>query len=267
MRSKAVSYEQYLELMADASKLKMHEASDQIIERFKAPLNVPTRYAPVLYLLDYTTKKYLFVDNAVWNLFGYGPEHLYEIGLYGVINSWHPADLKVINDHIFPDNVAFLRTLPIEKYADTVFTHNYRMKNAKDEYVMILQRYSYIPSNCVGMPYGVIGIVLDITHYKKDSSVVHTIEESVSLDGKWVTNLLFKKTHPVFDDFVFTELSSRELELLHYLVQGLSSKQIAEKMKISINTVNNHRKNMLAKTHCKSSSELTNYAVQHGLLT
>ena len=266
MRSKAVSLEQYLELMADASKLKVHHTSVQIIERFKNSLKVSNRYAPVLFLLDYTTKKYLFIDNGVWDLFGYGPEHLYEIGLQGYLNSWHPADFKVMNERVFPDNINFLKALPIEKYGDIIFTQNYRLQNALGEYIMILQRYSYIPSYEMAMPFGVIGIAVDITHYKTDFNIVHTIEESISINGEWVNKLLLKKTHPVYDDLVFTELTKRERELLKYLTQGLSSKQIAEKMGISINTVNNHRKNMLAKTHCKSSSELTNYAVRHGLL-
>jgi DNA-binding CsgD family transcriptional regulator len=56
------------------------------------------------------------------------------------------------------------------------------------------------------------------------------------------------------------------MEILKYMATGQSSKQIADTLSISINTINNHRKSMLSKTNCNSSAELINYAVRHGLL-
>ncbi len=51
-------------------------------------------------------------------------------------------------------------------------------------------------------------------------------------------------------------LTQREKEILAHIASGLSSKQIAGKLEISPNTVNNHRKNMLAKTGARSSAEM-----------
>lgn len=48
----------------------------------------------------------------------------------------------------------------------------------------------------------------------------------------------------------------RENEILKYIAQGLSSKQIAATLYISENTVANHRRNMLRKKGAKSSAEL-----------
>lgn len=70
---------------------------------------------------------------------------------------------------------------------------------------------------------------------------------------------------PGFDD-PGKGLSSREIEILKHMAEGLSSKQIARILSLSINTVNNHRKSMLSKTNCQSSSELVNFAIRHGLL-
>ena len=111
-----------------------------------------------------------------------------------------------------------------------------------------------------------IGVAFDITHFKNDLSIVHTIEETVRYDNSLVNELLFKKVHPILEYKEVKYVSRREIEILKYMAAGLSSKQIADKMFISINTINNHRKNMLSKTNCKSSAELMNYAVRHGLL-
>ena len=48
----------------------------------------------------------------------------------------------------------------------------------------------------------------------------------------------------------------REKEVLNYISLGFSSKQIAERLYISINTVANHRRNMLHKKGASNSAEL-----------
>ena len=52
------------------------------------------------------------------------------------------------------------------------------------------------------------------------------------------------------------ELTVREKEVLRYLIQGLSSHEIAEKLYISINTVQYHRKQLLQKTDSRNVAEL-----------
>lgn len=50
-------------------------------------------------------------------------------------------------------------------------------------------------------------------------------------------------------------LSSREQDVLRLIRQGLSSKMIADRLSISIFTVNRHRQNILEKLHCSNSAE------------
>ena len=60
-------------------------------------------------------------------------------------------------------------------------------------------------------------------------------------------------------------LTAREKEILACIASGLSSKQIAGKLFISINTVANHRKNMLAKTGARNSAELVRINMNNNL--
>lgn len=53
-------------------------------------------------------------------------------------------------------------------------------------------------------------------------------------------------------------LSSRELEIIELLLKGKSSEEIAAELFISKNTVNTHRRNILAKTGKKNTIELIN---------
>ena len=56
-------------------------------------------------------------------------------------------------------------------------------------------------------------------------------------------------------------LSIREKEILKLVTHNCSSKEIADQLCLSIETVKTHRKNMLRKLQCKSISELMSYAV------
>jgi len=62
------------------------------------------------------------------------------------------------------------------------------------------------------------------------------------------------------------ELSERETEVLVLLAKGCSSKEIADKLNISVHTVNTHRKNITRKTGIKSVAGLAVYAMLHNLV-
>jgi DNA-binding CsgD family transcriptional regulator len=53
-------------------------------------------------------------------------------------------------------------------------------------------------------------------------------------------------------------LSQRELEILKYVGEGFTSKEIADFLSISINTVSRHRQNILEKLNVKNSIKAFN---------
>lgn len=63
-----------------------------------------------------------------------------------------------------------------------------------------------------------------------------------------------------------TALSERELEVLQLISYGKSTREIANKLCLSIHTINNHRKNMLCRSRCGNFAELVQVAIKEGLL-
>lgn len=61
-------------------------------------------------------------------------------------------------------------------------------------------------------------------------------------------------------------LSRREKEILVHIAMELTTQEIAEKLFISQNTVNTHRKNLMSKLNAKNTAGLVKYAIQQGLL-
>lgn len=62
------------------------------------------------------------------------------------------------------------------------------------------------------------------------------------------------------------QLTDREMEVLKLLVAGMSNKEIADKLFISVHTVVSHRKNISQKTGIKSQSGLTIYAISNKII-
>lgn len=69
---------------------------------------------------------------------------------------------------------------------------------------------------------------------------------------------------PASDPEKLPTLSNREVEVLSLVVRGLMSKEIADRLHISLATVNTHRKNISEKLGVKTVPALTVYAVMHG---
>lgn len=61
-------------------------------------------------------------------------------------------------------------------------------------------------------------------------------------------------------------LTPREKEILRYIAEGYTSKEIAAKLVISASTVHTHRTNLMHKLNLTKRHELVQYARKHGLI-
>jgi DNA-binding NarL/FixJ family response regulator len=62
------------------------------------------------------------------------------------------------------------------------------------------------------------------------------------------------------------ELTPREREIVQLLAEGLSNKQIANRLNISVKTAETHRGRIMAKLRLRSVGELVRYAVRNGIV-
>jgi len=60
-------------------------------------------------------------------------------------------------------------------------------------------------------------------------------------------------------------ITDREIEVLKLIVEEYSNSEIAEKLFISVRTVDTHRRNLLEKLGVKNTAGLVKYAIQKGL--
>ncbi|BBD08134.1 response regulator [Desulfovibrio ferrophilus] len=93
--------------------------------------------------------------------------------------------------------------------------------------------------------------------YFLDSSVSPTVVESLM-------NAPLQKGPS--RDVDYGTLTPREQEVMRLLAEGLSSREIAEKLFISPKTAENHRANLMKKLNLHSNIELIRYAARLGLI-
>jgi len=121
---------------------------------------------------------------------------------------------------------------------------------------------------------GALGYVLKSCSFKQLLACIRTV-----LSGKYcfcpeVKHLLTDGDSTsvpgnITDDriSVFSILSKREREVLQLIAEGHKSKAIAQKLNISVKTVDIHRTNLKTKLNIRSVAELTKFAIAEGLTT
>ncbi len=60
--------------------------------------------------------------------------------------------------------------------------------------------------------------------------------------------------------------TTRELEVLNLLCQGLTTREIAQEIYLSTHTIESHKKNMIQKLGCRNLVQLVVYAVKNELV-
>lgn len=259
----AYSYLGYLDVTSKESSPEIMANPNTIIKNVFGEVNLNSPLAPAVLLSDFTTKGFVFAHKNCESLTGYSSKHLTDAGLESFLEKIHADDFKRINGEIFAENFRVLQTISFKEMFDYTFCHSYRIRNKEGKYCTILQRFSYVLSQD-NKPIGAIGYLSDISMFSNGSQMVHQIEHLQKSATKQRKEIIYK--NHFFHNQESAVISKREIEILKWISEGLSSKQVAEKLKISPNTVNNHRKKMLQKTNCKNTPALLNFAALQRIL-
>ena len=109
-------------------------------------------------------------------------------------------------------------------------------------------------------------VLFDLFNCEEDLQLHRGVENDLFLPA---VELLMERTkgQPLQKNENDEALSEREREIVICIARGMSNKDVADKLFISVNTVLTHRKNIFRKLDIHSISGLTIYAVVNGLIT
>lgn len=149
--------------------------------------------------------------------------------------------------------ITFVKSIPAEQRADYYLQHILRMKNDEGSYVYLLHRIFYLRYDDDG------NVVLALCLYTVAGEEQHPQVGIInSLTGRVVEKQAATDVSHL--------LSNREKEVLKLIGEGKASKEIADRLNISMHTVNGHRQNIIKKMHVNNSAEAHNVAQRLGML-
>lgn len=220
-----------------------------LLNRIEPLLSQPMPFAPAVFGIDYQAHNYLFWKNNHNGFGGYTSDFFLKEGHDGVVNMINPLHFNVVSEKIFPITLNAIQKASSENTIISSF--NYKGRNTEGKDFNVFQKCIYLMSEKTGLPLYCIGIGMDITNFKKDNFICHTIESLNTETNK--IEIISEFTYNPNPEVSFTP---KETLIIHYLLDGFSSKQIAEKLFVSINTINNHRQNILKKASCNNLAQL-----------
>ena len=172
------------------------------------------------------------------------------------ISIMHPDDGPVVLD-TYKKVFKFSFNLPVEERKDYKTIFNFRL-GYQGKYFHFVQQIVTLELSQSGK----IWLGLSLSDMLPENEKFEKV-------NRRVINLRNGKYY-LFDtddkENTWQNLSKRELEVLGLVSKGFISKEIADKLFISVNTVNNHRQNILEKIKATNTNEAIRYARNLGLL-
>lgn len=118
--------------------------------------------------------------------------------------------------------------------------------------------------------YNIQGYVLKNAPLEELLTALHTVQEGSSYFSKDIhigdRDEDFRNTITIEDKQIDDILSRRELEVLKLICREYSNAEIAEKLFLSVSTVETHRKNLIAKLGVNNTVGLVKFALRHKLI-
>ena len=210
-----------------------------------------------IFTVDVFKERYDFASDNFATVFGYNPSWIKTIQRQGDLleERIHPDDRVQLFDYQV-EHGQFIYSLPREKRNEYQQIFQFRMLNARQEYVNVISRQQVIQQDKQGKAWIIMG-VMDLSPEPVFAGPVkRTVIHRTT--GKIVTPARVTSSEH--------DLTKREKEILLLIRQGFMSKEIAYQLNLSIYTVNNHRKNILAKLEVDNIIEAINRAESLGIL-
>lgn len=210
-----------------------------------------------LAVLDLYQRKYVYLRSKFTDKIGYDLNKAFTMGPEYFFTLIHPDDIPVIID-TYQQTFGFILALPIEERKNYKGILNFRLRNAQNKYVTVILQLVVLELDRKGNIWLIL--ILDDLLSNKTTHLDKVDRRLVNIrDGR----------HYLFNDDrekSKTILSVREIEVLDLVSKGFLSKEIADKLFISVNTVNNHRQKILEKINATNTVEAVNYAKNLGLI-
>ncbi|WP_165024186.1 helix-turn-helix transcriptional regulator [Dysgonomonas sp. ZJ279] len=210
------------------------------------------------FIVDLHKFEYIFTSDNFKNIVGYVPTK---------DDFRNPSDNRFLDSRIHSDDFLkykeiqlkvgeFIMQQPKDERINYKHIFELRVQNIQGNYVRLSWERQALETDKLGnlwLMLGIINILSDQINTDDFKSFFINLKTGERIDF-------------ISSGEITIELTSREKEILQLIQKGLLSKEIADQLAISINTVNIHRQNILHKMNADNSFEAVNRARILGIL-
>lgn len=221
--------------------------------------SISTWQSSVVSIFDLAQMVHVYLSPNYSDLLGWEMEKIDALGNEYMDQRMHPDDLAHLR-HM--SSQFFELILRVDPQWRSQMKHikllmDYRTLGKDGKYVRVIEQHKLLELDS----YGNAWLSMSIMDLSPD-------QDLTSLCRYRLINTLTGELYE-FPSSVLVEgqkLSFREQEILQLLGKGLISKQIADKLYISVNTVNTHRQRIIEKLNVSNTAEAVQYAGRLGLV-
>jgi DNA-binding CsgD family transcriptional regulator len=251
-------YKEYFEIYSHI-KFDVREEDYKVLD-YHIPLlrRLDVVDTSIISIFDLYQKKHVYLSKQFETVFGQDLEKAAEEVTSRYTDSFiHPNDfVEMLRAGNF--YMRFLISLSPEKSKYYKMVRDYRMMHKDGNYVRVIEQLANLEFDRAGNPW--LGLcILDIS----PDSNIETPFRSRAIDTE--TGEIFHFPPILEEASEKPSLTKREKEILGLIASGLLSKEIADKLFISVNTVNTHRQRILEKLDAGNSMEAIKYASSLGI--
>jgi len=192
---------------------------------------------------------YEFISKGMNQCIGLNENMFKEKGIRFYWSRIHPDDLNELIVTWKELRHYMLQDVPNNEEKQINYTWNYRLKNSDEKYINIVQNIT--PIRCKSDP----KLIFILTYYTVINSDVNM---KVSATANIQTNNIYVKKSfcDISHKILLSAISRRELDIINLLALRHTSKEIGDRLCISPNTVNTHRRNIIKKLNVNSTGEV-----------
>lgn len=118
---------------------------------------------------------------------------------------------------------------------------------------------------------GASGYLIKKTAPKELVTAIHAVYRGDSYLSPAVSNVIIEgylhQAATTTSEDSYEKLTDRERQVLQMITEGVSNREIAERLHLSVKTVNNHRMNLMDKLNIHNTAKLVKYAIRKGVIS
>jgi DNA-binding CsgD family transcriptional regulator len=194
----------------------------------------------IMFLHDVKRNRKIWTNGGYKKVLGYSDDDFMRLSPQEIYSLVHPDDQKVIIASRDYFNIS----------CNESFSTFYRVMHFNGHWVWMYYHFTTIQCDGLGYPNHILGVGIDFSQHIKSEN---HLKELIAENHRSIYHIRLKC------------LTSREKEIISYLAEGYSCKEISRMLEISYYTAETHIRNIHHKLGVKNLASLLQFAIKTGL--